>query len=197
MISAVILAAGKSSRMGRPKMLLPWKDTSILGHIISVFRHGGVEDVLVVTGRVQEEVERIVVQYGARSVYNTEFASGEMLSSLQCGIRALPAETEAALVGLGDQPQVREGTVRMICDAFRERGSAIVVPSFQMRRGHPWLVARTLWDEILEMRISQTPRDFLNEHAHAIHYVNVEDPNILADLDTPEEYRKSRTDDSR
>jgi len=65
------------------------------------------------------------------------------------------------------------------------------VPSFQMRRGHPWLVARPLWPEILALKPPESTRDFLAGHAHEIHYVNVDTPSILADLDTPEDYEKS------
>ncbi len=192
MISAVILAGGMSVRMGAPKMLLPWKDTTVLGQVITVFKMAGVEDILVVTGGMRAEVEKIAAKHGARSVFNEKHATGEMLSSLQCGLRAQKPEAAAALVGLGDQPQMREGTVRRICETFRAAKSDLIAPSFQMRRGHPWLAARPLWSELLEMRSPQTPRDFLNMHADAIHYVNVEDPTILADLDTPEEYRKSQ-----
>jgi molybdenum cofactor cytidylyltransferase len=97
------------------------------------------------------------------------------------------------MIGLGDQPQIQEGSVRQIRDIYLQTKSPLVVPSFQMRRGHPWLVARSLWSELLEMRSSQTPRDFLNAHAADIQYVDVDTPSILADLDTPEDYRASRS----
>lgn len=192
MISAIILAAGISSRMGTPKMMLPWDGRTVLGRVISVFTKAGIDDVLVITGGARSEVEKIIDQYGARSVYNDKYASGEMISSLQCGLRAQTPEAAAILVGLGDQPQVQERTVRSICAAFHETRSEIIVPSFRMKRGHPWLVARPLWNEILNMKLPQTPRDFLNAHADDICYINVDDPHILADLDTPEDYRKSQ-----
>lgn len=199
MISAIILAAGQSKRMGQPKMLLPWGNGTVLTHVIAVFREAGVEDILVVTGGAKEQVERLVSGPGVRTVFNEAFQTGEMLSSIQCGIRNLTSpplsskEMEAAaLIGLGDQPQVQAGSVRKVCEAFLETGSSLVVPSYQMRRGHPWLAARPLWEELVKMKPSQSPRDFLNAHAADIRYVNVDDPNILADLDTPEEYRKWR-----
>lgn len=190
MITAIILAAGESKRMGQPKMLLPWGNGTVLSHVLSVFTNSGLEEILVVTGGAKEAVERSIAGLGVRVVYNRDFASGEMLSSIQCGIRALTRQTQGALIGLGDQPQVREGSVRMVCEAFKETKSNIVVPSYRMRRGHPWLVARPLWEELLSMESPQSPRDFLNAHQGGIHYVNVDDPNVLADLDTPEEYRK-------
>ena len=192
MISAIILAAGKSTRMGQPKMLLPWTNISVLGRVILTFQEAGIEDVIVITGGSREAVEQIVNQHGARSVFNMDFAGGEMLSSLQVGIRAQKAEAQATLVGLGDQPQVQKETVRSICEMFANQSSKLIVPSFRMRRGHPWLVERSLWNEILQMSTDQSPRNFLNRHADEITYVPVETASILADLDTLEEYRKAR-----
>jgi molybdenum cofactor cytidylyltransferase len=192
MISAIILAAGQSKRMGQPKMLLPWGDLTIIEYVISIFIQAGIEELVVVTGGARAKVEDVLQQYPVRPIHNPDFDSGEMLSSLQHGLQALPGKAQATLVGLGDQPQVEEATVRLICQAYRTEKSPLIVPSFQMKRGHPWLVARPLWDEILEMKSPQSPRDFLNNHASEIEYVNVSTPSILADLDTPEDYQKSR-----
>ena len=188
MIAAIILAAGESKRMGQPKMLLPWGGTTVLGQVISVLHSAGVEDLVTVTGGFREQVEELAKGLGSRVVFNPEFANNEMLSSIQYGIGSLPAEAEAALICLGDQPQVQKGSVHRVYEAFQQGKSRLIVPSHQMRRGHPWLVARPLWDELLVMRSSQSPRDFLNIHAKEIEYVEVDNPSILQDLDTPEDY---------
>jgi molybdenum cofactor cytidylyltransferase len=192
MISAVILAAGQSKRMGQPKMLLPWGKLTVLEHVISVFLEAGIVDVLVVTGSAREQVEGALSQYPVSKIYNDDYASGEMLSSIQRALRAMPDQAQAALIGLGDQPQIQEGSVRLVCEAYRQSKFRIIVPSFQMRRGHPWLVTRPLWNEILELKPPESPRDFLNRHANEIHYVRVDTQSVLADLDTPEDYEKSR-----
>jgi len=95
------------------------------------------------------------------------------------------------LIGLGDQPQVQEGSIRSILAAYDDSQSRLVVPSFQRKRGHPWLVARPLWAEILALKPPRTLRDFLNNHADEIHYVNLNTPTILTDLDTPDDYQRS------
>jgi molybdenum cofactor cytidylyltransferase len=104
----------------------------------------------------------------------------------------MPDPVQAALIGLGDQPQAQERSIRLVCEAYQQGKSRLVVPSFQMRRGHPWLLARPLWDELLQMKAPESPRNFLNRHAHEIQYVGVDTPSILADLDTPEDYQASR-----
>lgn len=191
MISAIILAAGESKRMGQPKMLLPWGELMIIQQVITTFLTVGIEDIVVVLGGAREQVEKAIEPYPIRKIHNSNFVAGEMLSSLQCGLRALPDRVQATLIGLGDQPQVQEGSVRLVCDAYRASKAQLVVPSFQMRRGHPWLVARPLWKEILELKPPESARDFLNRHPGEIHYVNVEMPSILTDLDTPEDYQKA------
>jgi molybdenum cofactor cytidylyltransferase len=192
MISAILLAAGQSKRMGQPKMLLPWGEATIIEQVITTFLKAGVEDLIVVTGGAREQVESVIGQYPVRNVYNNDYATGEMLSSIQCALRIMQENSEATLIGLGDQPQIQEGSVRLICEEYRDHTAALIVPSFQMRRGHPWLVARPLWTEILSLRPPESTRNFLNRHANEIRYVSVDTPSILADLDTPEDYQRAR-----
>jgi len=211
-ISAIILAAGESLRMGQPKLLLPWGKSTVLGQVISIFSEAGVEEVIVVTGGAHEQVENLVAQmagkYPVRAEFNPVFAKTGMLGSIQQGLRALTAPitnpggsqikhqdpgngTHAALIGLGDQPQVQVETVRRICTAFLSTGAPLVIPSFQNQRGHPWLIASTLWNDFLLLPSSTTPRIFLNAHAREVEYVPA-DASILQDLDTPEEYSRQR-----
>lgn len=204
MISAIILAAGASRRMGQPKLLLPWGGITVLEQVVSAFARAGIQDIRIVTGaeraRIEEAVRHFAARYPVKTIHNEAYADGEMLSSLQCGLRALQTADSpdpqlvplAALIGLGDQPQVEERTVHLVRDAYHETGIPLIVPSFKMRRGHPWLVARPLWTEVLNLPGSQSPRDFLNAHADQIHYVASDSPSILADLDTPEDYRAHR-----
>jgi molybdenum cofactor cytidylyltransferase len=191
MISAIILAAGQSKRMGQPKMLLPWGPSTVIEHVVATFLNAGVEDILVVTGGAHEQVEKAIDRYPVRKMQNMDYATGEMLSSLQCGLRKMPDPAQAALIGLGDQPQIQEAIIRFICEAYQESRSSLIVPSFRMKRGHPWLVARPLWKKILALRPPETPRDFLNHYADKIQYVSVDTPTILADLDTPQDYQNS------
>lgn len=190
MIAAIILAAGKSMRMGRPKMLLPWGKVTVLEQVIRSVQDAGIQDILVVSGSGRDEVEKIAAQYKVRTTYNEKFESEEMLASIQCGLRVQQTGTEAVLICLGDQPQVEESSVRRVCATFDKTRSPIIVPSYEMRRGHPWLVARPLWSELLDLQAPHSPRDFLNMHSAEIEYVVLDSPSIIEDLDTPEDYLK-------
>lgn len=192
MITAIILAAGESKRMGEPKMLMPWGKSTVLQTVISTFQASGIKDILVVTGGARQQIEGLIGKT-VQTVFNEDYKNGEMLSSIQLGLSVKMREASAALICLGDQPQVEERSVRSICNAFLETKSQIVVPSYQMQRGHPWLVARPLWDELLAMKSPKTPRDFLRKHARTIHYVLVNTPSVIADLDTPEDYLISKS----
>jgi molybdenum cofactor cytidylyltransferase len=194
-IVVILLAAGLSTRMGQPKLLLPWGRTTVLGQVVSTFAAAGMEEIIVVTGGARQKIESLVAElakeYPVRAVYNPAYMRGKMLSSIQAGLEALDSQPSAALIGLGDQPQVREQTVRRICAAFIQTESPLVIPSFQNRRGHPWLAARPLWPKFLALPSSTTPRQFLNTYAGQMKYV-VADESILQDLDTPEDYSRQR-----
>lgn len=191
MITAIILAAGESKRMGQPKMLMPWGKSTVLQTVISTFQTAGVDDILVVTGGSRREVEALIGK-SVQTVFNEKYGQGEMLSSVQVGLAAKKMEARAALIGLGDQPQIQERSVQRILQEYNRTNAPLIVPSYQMHRGHPWLVAREFWDQILKMCPPESPRDFLNRHAHDIHYIELDTPSILQDLDTPEDYLKSQ-----
>ncbi|MFN3491172.1 MAG: NTP transferase domain-containing protein [Anaerolineales bacterium] len=189
MISAIILAAGKSARMGQNKLLMKWGDATVLGKVIQTIRDSGIEDIVLVTSdEMRNTNNKLVKNYDLRITINN--TNHEMLSSIQLGLQNQKAESEAAIICLGDQPQIESRSVRAVCEAYQKSKSNLVAPSYQNRRGHPWLIAKPLWGEILNMKENQTPRDFLNQYANQIEYVNVDTPTILQDLDTPEDYLK-------
>jgi molybdenum cofactor cytidylyltransferase len=177
--------------MGQPKMLLPWGETTVLGKVITTFHAAGIQDVVVITGGAREQVEKTIGD-SAHTIFNEDYKSGEMLSSIQTGLTAMQPETEAVLIGLGDQPQIEEETVRLVLQEYERSGAAIIVPSYQLHRGHPWLAAREHWKTILNMQAPDSLREFLNQFRNNIRYVEVDTPTILQDLDTPEDYSKSR-----
>ncbi len=192
MISALVLAAGLSTRMGQPKMLLRWGESTVIGKVVGMIMAGGVKDVVVVTGGTQDAVKAALQDYNVRFIYNQNYADGEMLTSVQVGLIELHEDTQAAMIVLGDQPQIEPEIIWHIIDRYVLTGSKLVVPSYNMHRGHPWLVERTLWGEISKLRNPATLQSFLNKHQSMIEYLVVDTPSVLHDLDTLADYEQNK-----
>jgi molybdenum cofactor cytidylyltransferase len=192
-IGAVVLAAGASSRMGQPKVLLPWGGhKSIIEHIVEQLVKARVDHIVVVTGHMAKEVKEAVEPLGVRVVYNRSYKTGEMLSSLKAGLRAMPDNIAGALVVLGDQPRIQPRVIYNIMMAHSEGKGEIVAPSFEMRRGHPILIGRRFWPDLLNLPRGGAPRDVINAHSDRIHYVEVNTDSVLRDVDTPQDYADER-----
>lgn len=195
-VGAIVLAGGLSSRMGgQHKALLAWNEgKTIIEHIVDMLIKAKLEEIVVVTGHRAEDIKRTLKPYGdaVRCVHNKDYKTGEMLSSLQAGLRGLSAHISASLVCLGDQPRMEPRTIYKVLKAYAEGHGDIVAPSYQMRRGHPILIHRRYWQELLNLPSSAAPRDVINAHPEAIAYVDVQNDSILRDVDTPEDYRQER-----
>ena len=192
MIAAIILAAGLSRRMGQAKMLLPWGNTTVIGQVVATVIAGGMDKIVVVAGGNQNQLETALQGRPVEFVYNPNYANGEMLESLQAGVNSLPDSINAAVIVLGDQPQMQANPLTLVCAAFQRTQAGLVIPSYHFRRGHPWLIERSLWPAILALRAPGTLRDFIRTHEGSIVYQEVDTPTILSDLDTPEDYRREK-----
>jgi molybdenum cofactor cytidylyltransferase len=191
-VAAIVLAAGLSTRMGENKLLLPWQGKTVIHWVVEQVISSGVNNILLITGKDREKVENETYFNEVTHIFNPDYSDGEMLHSLQCGIRALPEDSESVLVILGDQPQLEINSINKILEYHDMHPQAtLIVPSYQMRKGHPWLVGRSLWKSILDLKPPQNLKTFLNQHKHEINYVVVDSPTILNDLDTPEEYQNA------
>jgi len=186
-ITAVVLAAGESKRMGQPKMLMPWGPTTVFGTVIETLQNEGLNNIVVVTGGLHDE---LISLYPANIHYvmNVDYANGEMLTSVKVGLRNIDNDQDAALIVLGDQPQIQRTTVARIIEKYNNSQSSIIVPSYNMHRGHPWLVGRTYWKEIEQLDPPNTLRDFLDIHISTIDYIIINSPSILQDIDTHDDY---------
>jgi molybdenum cofactor cytidylyltransferase len=150
------------------------------------------DDIVVVTGHLSPKVEAALAQEPIRFAHNTKYREGEMLSSLQAGLRTLGPEIGACLVVLGDQPQIDNRVVIDVMSAYAEGRGAIVAPSYQRRRGHPILIDRAYWPELLNAPPGSAPRDVINAHPDDACFVEVDTDSVLRDMDTPEEYQQER-----
>jgi molybdenum cofactor cytidylyltransferase len=191
-VTAVVLAAGESRRMGRQKLLLPWGETTVLGQVLANVRASEIHDILLVSGHEAAAVEAVARAQGVAAVWNEAYAAGEMLSSLQTAVRHLPPEIEAVLVVLGDQPMVGTAVVNQLLHAYWGMAGPIVAPVYQGQRGNPVLIDRRYFPELLALPLGAAPRDLLRRHADAIHLVEVSEESVLLDLDRPEAYERWR-----
>jgi molybdenum cofactor cytidylyltransferase len=192
-IGAVVLAGGMSRRMGQPKVLLPWTGRrTILEQILDQLLLARVPSVTVVTGHRAGEVVAIAKRSGVSTIHNPQYATGEMLSSLKAGLAAMPSHVAAALVVLGDQPRIQARVVNQVLTGYAEGVGDIVAPSYQMRRGHPILIDRRYWPEIMSLPEDGSLRTIIDQYKNRIGYVTVDTDSVLGDVDTPDEYREER-----
>lgn len=182
-ITAVVLAAGESKRMGQTKQLLPWGNTTVLGKVLQNLNASSVHDILVVSGHEAETVEAVAAAEDVETVYNSQYASGEMLSSLQTAVRQLPPNTDAILVMLADQPLVTPDTINQLLTAYREGRGDIIAPIYAGKRGNPVLIGRRYFPDLLALPPGSAPRLLLKQYPQSICFIEVENDSILIDLD--------------
>jgi len=190
-VAALVLAAGLSRRMGTNKLLLPFGERTVLGQVVATLTSCPLDEIVVVTGHEREKVESSASRNasrrgGLRFVYNPQYAAGDMLSSIQAGLAAMRRDCDAALVALGDQPQIERRVVEQVI-AARAPG-AVVIPSFNRRGGHPILIDRPCWPEVLALPLGANLRQALRAHADWVRYVEVDTETIWRDMDTPDDY---------
>jgi molybdenum cofactor cytidylyltransferase len=190
---AIVPAAGASSRMGRPKLLLPWGELSVLGATLAALREGGAASVRLVIA-ADGPLAAWEPPAGVRVVVNPDPQRG-MLSSILAGLGSLAAEGKAAdplLVCPADLPALRAGTVAKLLASYRADGG-VVVPRHGNRRGHPLLVSPGWQARMPELaRHEGGLRRLLELAAGAVRQVQVDDPGCVRDVDTPGDYAALR-----
>ena len=187
---AVILAAGSSRRMGSQKLLLPFGQNTIIGTVIDNVLNSSVDHVMVVLGANQEKIQDAIGNLPVQFCYNKEHEKG-MLSSVICGIRALPQEAVAALIFLGDQPGIPPAVTNSVIDAYMEELVGIVIPVHNHRRGHPLLVDMKYRKEIEHLDLEEGLRALRHHFPDDVMEVEVDEPGILVDIDTREDYKNA------
>ena len=189
MIAGLILAAGESSRMGRAKALLAYRGRTFLETILATLGAAGIERVAVVLGHHAQEVQRAVGLQGVEVVLNREYRRGQT-SSLQAGLRALATpELEAIVLCLVDHPAVSPTTLLALVEHFEKTRVPVVIPTLQGQRGHPVIIGRVLFEELLRLSPEEAANAVIRKHRPETNWVEVEDRGILLDIDDPESYQ--------
>jgi len=183
----LILAAGESRRMGSPKALLEFQGETFLDRLIGLFSRRCMP-VIAVLGAQHEIVRAGLRRAGdALLVENPEFRLGQ-LTSMQCGLRAVPADAGGVLFTLVDHPAVTPATIAALLDCGAP--APLRIPRCDGRRGHPIWISRSLMPEFLALPVGSSAREVVTRHSSEIAYIEVDDPGILADVDDPAAYQR-------
>jgi molybdenum cofactor cytidylyltransferase len=191
MIIAVVLSADESSRMGRPKALLPIGGQKFIERIITVLGQSRVDRSIVVLGHDADQLRRQIEHLPVEVVINPDYHSGQ-LSSLQAAIRGIENDDrcEGILVHLVDHPFIDVALVDALIQRFCETKKLIVVPRYKGKRGHPVLFSRDLFKELLNAPLDQGAKAVVNAHRQETLEIEWQDEGITLDIDTPDLYRQ-------
>lgn len=191
-VSAVILAAGTSQRMGQAKQLLPLGESTLLAQTIENVRSAALDEIILVLGSHAETIERQLphpLLERIKIVLNQSYGQG-MASSLHAGLSAVDRDSSAALIVLGDQPFVRPQTLDQIVQEHRRSRAKIAIPVYQGQRGNPVLLDRSLFAEAMALEGDVGCRAIFSRHLEEIVNVEVEDNGVLLDIDDPGDYQR-------
>jgi molybdenum cofactor cytidylyltransferase len=187
-IAAIVLAAGGSARMGRPKQLLPIGDRPMVRHVTAAVAALGLAQVVVVTGAHAEAVSAALAGLPVQIVLNGAWAEG-MSSSIREGLRALRPEIQAVLLVLGDQPALTPELLELLVARYRATGAPVVAPFYRGQRGNPVLFDRSLFPELSAVQGDSGGRLLLDRHRDDVERVDLDDPAVILDIDSPQDYQ--------
>jgi len=188
-VAGIVLAAGASTRFGQPKQLLDWGGVPLLAHVADGALAAGLAPVIVVLGSGAEAARTALRERSVQTAMNWRWEEG-LSTSVQVGLAALPPDTEAVVLMQCDQPLLTADLLRSLVDRFAETDAAIVHPVHAGRRGTPTLFARRLFPELAAVSGDQGGRALVARHAREVATVEVADADVLADMDTPDEYER-------
>jgi len=188
-ISAILLAAGESKRMGTDKLSLPWGRKTVLEHCLRVLLSSEVGEVWVVLNRQTWELGQRLRMPRVKLVRNPRSQEG-MSTSIRKGIQAMGQKSRAVLIALGDHPLLKVNTVNALIRAYVEKKGTIIVPVFRGKRGHPVLFDRRYVKELLKLKKDVGARALLERHRKEVYEVNSKSEGVVVDIDTWEEYRR-------
>jgi molybdenum cofactor cytidylyltransferase len=186
-IWAVVLAAGESKRMETSKLILPYRNKTIISTLIGNIRSSHVDDIIMVLGAWKKELMEEIKSLQVRTCINERYQRG-MLSSVICGLKALPEEAGAALIFPGDLPDIAAEITDSVIQAHRRTGKGIVIPVYNGRRGHPILIARKYFTEVEKLDSDTGLRGLSKKFKDDIHEQVTVNGSILSDIDTREDY---------
>ena len=187
-IAGVILAAGRSTRLGRPKQLLDLDGEPLLRHTIRNALGSRLDEVIVVLGAKAAEIDGAVGYLGQRTVVNPSYEEGQS-TSMRLGLESIHPEAEAVLFLLGDQPGVRPALIDALLARYDDLRAPIVQGRFQGKPGNPVLIARSLFPKLAAIEGDEGARSVVAAHRGEVSFVDLPEISVPQDVDTDEDYQ--------
>jgi molybdenum cofactor cytidylyltransferase len=188
MLSAILLAAGESKRMGKPKQLMPLGKHTLLEQAIDNLLDSSVDETIVVVGHQAEEIAKAIAGRPVKIVINPDYRQG-MSTSIIAGLILADPRSQAVMLALGDQPLVASRTINQLIEAFNSHNKGIAVPTYQGRRGHPIIFGIRYKAELLKLKGDIGGREIIRDHPDDVLMVPVDSESVVSDIDTREDYQ--------
>jgi len=190
-ISAILLGAGQSKRMGVDKLSLPWGRGTLLEHCFETLLRSEVQELVVVLGIRNKGAKNLFRGRKVKVVINPYSYRG-MSTSICRGLTALRSRSDGILIALGDQPLLKTTTIHALIHAFQKGKGGIIIPSFQGRRGHPVIFHRRYKKELLGLKGDVGGKFVLGRHPQQVQAIRVKSIGVVADVDTWQDYKKGQ-----
>jgi molybdenum cofactor cytidylyltransferase len=195
MIYGILLAAGSSTRMGQPKQLLSWQGQTLVRHMARQALASKLDGLIVVVGAEAATTRAALAGLDGplQTVENSAYLAGQA-TSLRVGLSSLPSVAQAALVLLVDQPFVGPELINRILERYEQNPMLAIVPLYRGQRGNPTLLTRHLFEELKTLEGDVGARTVLQRHADKVDWMEIDDPAIVTDVDTPGEYERAKSE---
>lgn len=191
MISAILLAAGQSKRMGKLKQLIPLGNSTIVEQSIDNLLNSRVSEVIVVLGHEAEAIAQKISNRPVKIAINPAYIQG-MTTSIVAGLKLVSDKAEAVMIALADQPFIDHQVINRLIDEFDTNKRGIIIPNYQGRNGHPIIFDIKYKDEILALGSQGQLSDVVHRHSEDVLRIIVDSENILFDIDTVQDYEQAR-----
>jgi len=187
-VSAILLGAGESRRMGVNKLSLPWGRKTILEHCLHTLLRSEVGEVIVIMNPRMKESEKKFILPKCKVVINPYYQNG-ISTSIRMGVRAIDPQSQGILIALGDQPFLKTRTVNALIKRFAKQRKGIIVPSFRKEKGHPVIFHRTYQNELLKLKGDEGGKSILQKYSKEIWRVPVRSSGVVRDIDVRKDYK--------
>ncbi len=192
MLSAIILAAGSSSRMGADnKLLLPYKNQPAIAVIVETIINAGIEEIIVVTGHEADHIKDALKNFKVQFAHNQQYAEG-MTSSIKQGV--IPAKGNGYMICLSDMVMITAAEYKLLEDAFQEKmlldTACICLPQYKNEKGNPVIFSSFYKEAILQNHEPEGCKNIVQSNKEHLYFIEMDMPHILHDFDYPEDYEK-------